>query len=523
MVSGQVSTRLFSLKDSIIGASHATGLPVTATRYIAPGKIDKWHWDGVSDNLLLELRELDKKGLSFKNEGTLNMIDLKTKDVKWTQKVNYNSSDVKQFGNYYFLTDKKKNLRLDPETGNALWESRCEFYFIDPALNIGIGYPVQSMSNKLSAIDLSNGSVLWNKEIDRTFGWNDAYMLNDSMLLISVNGIHGIDLASGSGWAYKAKTSKKEIGKMVGINILGIIFGILTNTYFYQSRPDAVSDMISNLLIDPDGNILLASRDRISRIDHSGNILWTTPLPEKITSKSSLFLIDSVVYMINRGYAQYNGGFSMIGDPYLAAFDLVSGNQLYLTIIPEKKEFIRNYQVIDDMLFIVFEDKITSYLLSNGTFIKEKTVELQKDEDLDAFVEAEGIYLKRSNAVFTGLSSDFSNYNPIKTSEGRIFILNDSLDTFITFGKEDLFYKMIDNPQYTFVSNNDSDFIVLDGSDNLLATFKAFPEMFLRDGKLYSFDNDSFWEINLNQLHQSPSIWESVFKQVSRFVPILHD
>jgi hypothetical protein len=95
---------------------------------------------------------------------------------------------------------------------------------------------------------------------------------------------------------------------MVGINILGFIFGLLTDTYFYQSQPDVASDMISNLLIDPEGNVLLASRNRISRIDHAGNVLWSSPLPEKITSKSSLFLLDTVVYMINRGYAQYNGG-----------------------------------------------------------------------------------------------------------------------------------------------------------------------------------------------------------------------
>lgn len=506
VASGQGSTHLFLLQDSIVGISYVMGQPITATRYVTPEKIFRWHWDGVSDNLLLELRGSNKKGTSFKNEGTLNMIDLETKDKKWSRKLNYNSSEVKQHGSYYFLSDKKKNMCLDPETGDVLWENKSEFYFIDPSLNIGVGYPVQSVSNKLSAVDLSNGNELWNRDIDRTFGWNDAYMLNDSILLISVNGIHAIDLVNGRGWTYKASTTKKEVGKMVGINALGLILGVLTGVYTYQTQPDVASDMVSNILIDPYENVVLASRDQISRIDHSGNILWTTPLPGKITSKSSLFLVDSVVYMINRGYAQYNGGFSMIGDPYLAAFDLHSGNQLYFTIIPEKKEFIRNYQVVNDMLFLVFEDKIASYLLSNGTFIAERAIELQKDERLDAFIES-GIYWRQNESVFTDLTSDFSNYNLMMTSEDRVFVLTDSLETFVTYGKEDLYHTTAENSQYALITNNDSDFIVLDDSDNPLATFKASPNMFLDYDKLYFFDNDSFWEVNFNQLYQAPSLW----------------
>ena len=519
MAAGQSSAHLFSLKDSVIGTSFVTGRQITATRYVTPEKIFRWQWDGSSDNLLLELRESNKKGTSFKNGGTLNMIDLETKNVKWVRKVNYNTSEIKRHGTYYFLSEKKNNSSIDPETGDLLWKNKCEYYYIDPSLNIGVGYPVQSMSDKLTAVDLSNGKTLWSENVDRPFGWNDAYMLNDSMLMISVNGIRALNLTNGSGWTYKANTTKKEIGKMIGVNVFGIILGILTGVYTYQIQPDVASDMMSNILIDPDENILLASRDQISRIDHSGNILWRMPLPEKITSKSSLFLVDSVVYMINRGHAQYNGSFSLIGDPYLAAFDLNSGKQLYLTTIPEKKEFVRNYQVINDLLFLVFEDKVASYSLMHGMFIKEKSFELQKDEHLDGFVES-GIYLKRNDAVFTELAADFYNYNLMMTTDGRAFVLTDSLETFITYDREDLFKKIINNHQYTFITNNDSDFIVLDSSDNPLATFKALPDMFLHHDALYFFDDDSFWEINPDQLYQSPSIWQSIFQCLSGYIPV---
>jgi hypothetical protein len=149
-------------------------------------------------------------------------------------------------------------------------------------------------------------------------GWNNVYLYNDSLVLISVNGLNGINLATGNSWKYEAKTTRQDIGKLVAKNAAGILLGAFTGIALYQTAPDVATDMVSNILIDPSGDIVLASRDKISRMGSTGTIVWSTPLPEKITSKSSLFLIDSVIYMINRGYAQYNGNFSMIGDPYFA-------------------------------------------------------------------------------------------------------------------------------------------------------------------------------------------------------------
>ena len=151
--------------------------------------------------------------------------------------------------------------------------------------------------------------------------------------------------------------------------------------------------------------------------------------------------------------------------------------------------------------------------------IKEKVPELQKDEYLDAFIES-GIYWKRNDTVFTDMVSDFSNYNLVKTSEGRVFVMTDSLETVFAYCKEDLYHTTAENPQYALITSNDSDFIVLDSSNNPVATLKASPDMFLNWDKLYFFDKDSFWEIDLSQLDQSASIWQSIFKQVSRFIPV---
>jgi outer membrane protein assembly factor BamB len=516
---GQTATGLFSKNDSTVGTSHVTGLPVKATRFSVPGKLADWHWDGYSDNLLLELKETNNKGRSFINGGTIHMVDMATKNVKWSRAINYNSSDVKLQDNYYFLSEKKKNYCLHPETGDVLWENRNEFYFIDPFLHIGVGYPLQSLSNTLTAVDLSNGKELWKKKISRVSGWNDAYMLNDETLLISVDGIKAINLANGKGWTYKASTSNKEIGKMIAFNVFNIILGLIFDIYVLQSEPDVSSDMVSNMLIDPYENTILASKNRISMIDGSGKIQWSTPLPEKKTSKSSLFLVDTNVFMVNRGYALYNRNFSTIGDPYFASFDLQSGKQLFLTTIAGKKEFIRNYLVVNDRLFVVFEDKIAAYSLRDGTMITEKTLELRDGESLDVFVDS-GIYWKGNEPFFKELVSDFSNHNFMMTSQGRIFVLTDDLETILVYGQPDLYHKIAENSQYKLVSNNNTDFIILDNSYIPAATIKASDDLFIHQDKLFFFDKDSFWEINLHQLTQPDNLWHSIFKNIFPYIPV---
>lgn len=493
----QPESGLFAIQDTVIGKT-LSGEKITAKYYKAPYKIFRWHWDGVSDNLLLQLRQTNKKGTSFKNEGSIVMIDLNDKSVKWSRSVNYNKSEIKQQGKHLFFSEKKRNFCLDPETGNVLWENRNDFYFINPILNIGVGYPVLSMSNNLSAVDLSNGNTLWTKSVDRTRGWNDAYMLTDSILLIAVNGIQALELPTGKSWTYKAATGQKKIGKMIAVNAAGILLGVLTGTAVYQSSPDEVTEMNSNMLIDNRNNIVLASRNVISRIGSSGEVLWSTPLPEKITSKSSVFLKDSTVYMINRGYAFYNGGFSMIGDPYFAAFNLNDGSQQYLNLILEKKEFIRNFQVINDTLFLVFENKIATYSLADGSLLTEKIIGLEKGEQLDAFVES-GIYIRQGDFTFLDIAKAYPEQNLMMTSANRIISLTDSLETLITYEKNDIFEKVIDISDYKILTNDEKEFIVCDFSGNPAFKFQASPNMFVANNKLYAFDNYAFWEMDIMQ------------------------
>lgn len=89
----------------------------------------------------------------------------------------------------------------------------------------------------------------------------------------------------------------------------------------------------------------------------------------------------------------------------------------------------------------------------------------------------------------------------------------------MVYEKQDLYHKITGNGQYALISNNDTDFIVLDNSDIPIGSLKATDNLFLNNEKLCFFDKESFWEVDLHQLYQSPNLWQAIFRNLSKFTP----
>jgi outer membrane protein assembly factor BamB len=82
---------------------------------------------------------------------------------------------------------------LDTNKGNELWEVKNNIYFVDPTVNIGVGSKFKSStgySNELEGIDLKNGNVVWRRNLNRDYGWNDVFYTNDSNMILFNAGLH---------------------------------------------------------------------------------------------------------------------------------------------------------------------------------------------------------------------------------------------------------------------------------------------------------------------------------------------
>ncbi len=88
-----------------------------------------------------------------------------------------------------------------------------------------------------------------------------------------------------------------------------------------------VSDICSNVWMDS-ASYYFASREKLARLDTKLRPIWTSEISKKKSSKSSIFVQDSLVYMINFGFAIAGNRTTVFGNPFIAAFNKESGRQV---------------------------------------------------------------------------------------------------------------------------------------------------------------------------------------------------
>lgn len=130
------------------------------------------------------------------------------------QKIAYQTSNLKLFSKTMIFTVSNKSYCLDINTGNELWEVKNNIYLVSPIDNIGFGYNLKGLkvnSNEFEGIDLNNGQVLWKRELNGEYGWNDVFYTNDSTLVVAAAGLHSLDTKTGKGWDYNTIYREKGL------------------------------------------------------------------------------------------------------------------------------------------------------------------------------------------------------------------------------------------------------------------------------------------------------------------------
>jgi len=199
--------------DKTLGKILVDSSDIKGFEYVFPERIHETFIDTTTGFLTVQLRGLRKeKWLS--NTGNIIQFDIENQKVLWSKKIAYQSSNLQQFSKTMIYTVANKSYCLDINTGNELWEVKNNIYFVDPIDNIGIGYKFKSStgySNELEGIDLKNGNVVWKRDLNREYGWNDVYYTNDSTMIVVAAGLHAINIKTGKGWDYNTITGKKRL------------------------------------------------------------------------------------------------------------------------------------------------------------------------------------------------------------------------------------------------------------------------------------------------------------------------
>ena len=292
----------------IVGRNYINGTDIKAVEYRFPERIFEYHPDPVSGFFTIHLRKTSKKG-RVTNRGKLIHYDLGNREIIWNRKVNYRDIEIYQVNDLIIQSSGFRKSRLDINTGKILREVFNDLRIIDHTHKIAIGYRYkerEGYTNTLHGINMNNGRLIWARELGREYEWNNTHYLNDSIILLVANGLSTINIKNGTGWNYEAVTGNKDYTATAILNIAGVTLGLFTGMFVFAGGYNLAAGLVSNVIIDS-SDFYIASKEYISRVNRiNGKELWSVSLPEGLPGNSTIFMNDSLIFLVNRGYA-FNG------------------------------------------------------------------------------------------------------------------------------------------------------------------------------------------------------------------------
>jgi hypothetical protein len=486
------------ISEKVIGQSVCRNVEIKAKEYKFTKRVDAFYVDTLTNMLIVRLRDLTRNGKYLKNNGEIVLFDLTTQEESWRKTIYYDGgSSILQFESFLIQSNSRNNYRLDIKTGKRLWELKNDLYIANSKENIGVGYKkgiLDEESNLLQGIDLSNGEVLWERELDRTFGWDNIGYLNDSTLLISSSGLHVLNLYTGEGWSYSMSTADEnyrvEIASVIG-QALGFFSGIFVMP---MAHSEFVSGLHSNVHIDTT-DLYYASKEKLVKIDRTnGQEYWSYVLPVDSSSMSTILLRDSLLVMLNRGMANKGSYKISFGQPYLAAFDAETGENRFISILDADP--VLGTQIKNEKLYLVFKNKVSCYSLLTGSFLSGKDINVQKYGDLYSFVGG--------NVFVNGIDSSFSklvdSQNVFVHANNNV-VLEIDVDCNVVdeISRDEIYVDCLGIDQFSLLVNNDMSFLV-DSNNNKIAEVDVSRTAKYVDGKLYDYNGDRVIEIDISKL-----------------------
>jgi outer membrane protein assembly factor BamB len=491
------------LSERTIGKIMATQEKIKAREYIFPERIYHAHIDTVSKLMTIQLLGLSPNGKSMKNRGKMLIYDAIEEKVKWSKRLSYRKNSIHRFGSTVIYTKTgadSKSRGLDIETGKKLWQANNIIHFVDPAAQIGIGYTgSDKYDNTLEGIDLKTGKSLWQRELNREYGWNDVFQLNDSVWMIIAAGLHTVNVHNGSGWTHHAVTGKKDYRVASAINMAGVTLGLLTGIFVFAMGHDLVRNIDSNVYSDSTG-FYFASKEKISRIRKGdGTDFWYHLLPAKLPSTSSIFAKADTLFMINYGYAFMGNRQINFGTPFFAAFNKENGEQVFFhTFDNNRKNPILDFKIENNHVWLIFKDKVMKCSLLDGFMIFETLINSNNFGELRLFADNR-IYVDAGNSSLTSLLLSNTSQNHIFSNKRKVLIFDAELNIVGDIDEDQLYFVYQATDDYK-LATKDNQTVVLDADNNKVAEIDITRRTFLVGNKLYGIREKSLFEIDVTNL-----------------------
>lgn len=490
----------FPVTEKVVGKNLKTNKDIIAKEYTFSNYIYKYYIDTISNSISIQTRELNKTKERFKNEGNIYVCNLDSLILKWFNEVDYSKSVISYYNDLILHKSIKNTASLNKETGKNQWVIENNIFYKNAKSKIGFGYNINPYSGNtqvLEGVDLNNGKPKWYRKIEKNYGINKIYDINDTTVLIVADGLHLLNLKNGKGWDYMAVTGSKDYSSSIAAGAAGIALGVLTGTYLVPTGgADLITDIISNVIIDDSSNYYFASRHKLVKISKDGIAKWVAVLPEKQTSKSKIILQDSVITIINLGIAYSGYKAVQYGVPYIAKFNKNNGNQIYFNEINEF-DYINTEFINDSVLYLTSDYNISKYSNNSGKKLLKETYNNEQFGKLDFFINND-IYVLKDSISFQTLISTDSAKTKIATENGYIIEFDKNLKITRSWDPNQYYVYYYSYNNYKILLNKNKSVIIDSNNIKICELNDITNNIQLLKNKLYDTKDNKLVIIDLN-------------------------
>lgn len=481
-----------------VGKNLRTDEIIVATEYIFPDHIKSFFVDSAFGIVTMKLQKIDPKKSWENPAGYLMLYDMNKNLLKGTRKINYLTDSLIQCNSGFIHSmPDKSTYRSFKGNGNS-YSTKNNMVFVSQESDLGLGYrslAMNQMNNTIQGIKLTDGKVLWEKELTRAFGWNDAFFLNDTVLIIVASGLHTIDVHNGKGWSYFTKTGIPDYKKQLTDLILKSSYYYFSGLILAPMDQYVTSGMVSNVVIE--GNdIYFASVGRVVRLDkRTGKVIWYYKFPDELSGKSKLFKQDGKLIMINSGIAESSSGPVLYGKPFIAAIEPETGAGIYMYYPEDGTNQLIDYRIRGENMIVLSNQMIFEYSWKVGKVIHAKNINPDKYNGMTCFHDSE-LFVSSKDSSGGFIHVEGTTQLLVQTDKNQILVFNQNLQVINCLEAADVYRRFEYERGICFITNG-KEIVILDSSYNTLAEIRLSVNYILSDHKLYATEGQSLYVVDL--------------------------
>lgn len=453
--------------------------------------------DSLTQKIFVLTQATNRKGKTVDSKGHIYILNLENNSECWNRPI-----DFKTEACYYtpqgIIISKSWNEHfiLNLNDGSCEWSER--FILKGTFNDCLLGFRISTLARETNILEcryLKSGEIKWETKLKYKYLWDSHYLIDNSKLLISADGIHLLDINNGLGWHRTTITETELYERGIPLNRADKITPDITEFGYYQTGPSSTNGVVSNILRE-NNRLYQASHDSIVCLNLAGETIWKSKIPGKNAYNTKLFFYDNKVFLINLGHGFRNNNPDRTGQPFLSCYEKETGTITGLYPVNTSKSSIRAFLLTSENLNIAFDDQIVRIDFKNPEKNKYFAWNDKTGKKIEGFSE-KPIYLLKNNKI---VKSEFPSECYLFNQENVCYFIHPETGESAKVTAQNTYIEQTRWKNFTILYSLSNNHVMIDSKGNKVADLR-FDRLFsIYQDRLYASLNHLLVEIDLTQL-----------------------